>query len=447
MAGHVTRRCALKAGLGLAAAVAAPPVLSYGAGETPVKIGLNDPFTGIYAAFGRNEQIGCQLAVDQINAKGGILGRKVELLSEDSTSTNTGTAVQKAHKLIDRDKVNFIIGNVNSPMALAVGEVANQAGVLGIDTGSRTDAVTGPDCQYVDCHWYVFRVCNTTRMETNAVGKELIDKFGKHWYFITPDHSFGHTLQNSFEASLKKYHGMETGASLAPPGATDYSPYFTEAEASNPDVIIFLTAGQDAVNSLKQAVEFGLNKRFHIAGAQQELEVLEGLPPEARIGTWAFEWYWKQPGVPHVKKFVADIRKRNRGKVPTARHWFGYASTWTCYHAAVGAKSLDPQKMARFLQNWQMPPEVALMPYSPFFRKDHQLLGTLFVGRAVEYGKDHREDLFDVITEYNFDPPGKGPYPTPCMGGTPYCHMPGEGGTGHSVGGRPIHGVGSTPND
>ena len=144
-------------------------------------MGLNDPFTGTYAQFGKNEQIGCELAIEQINVKGGILGRKVELLAEDSTSTDTGTAVQKAHKLIDRDKVNFLLGNVNSAMALATGEVSNQAGILHIVTGGHTDAVTG-----ADCHWNVFRVCNTTRMETNSVSKTLFNKYGKKWYFITP---------------------------------------------------------------------------------------------------------------------------------------------------------------------------------------------------------------------------------------------------------------------
>ena len=167
------------------------------AAET-VKIGLDDPLTGTYAELGKNEKIGCELAIEQINAKGGILGRKVELLVEDSTSANTGTAVQKAHKLIDRDKVNFLLGNVNSAMALAIGEVTNQAGILHIVTGGHTDAVTG-----TDCHWNVFRVCNTTRMETNSVAATLFKKYGKKWYYITPDYAFGHTLQQGFEASSR----------------------------------------------------------------------------------------------------------------------------------------------------------------------------------------------------------------------------------------------------
>ena len=385
------RRTLLQAGLALGVLQIASPFVVKALGEEPVRIGLDDPFTGTYAELGRNEQIGCQLAVEEINKKGGILGRRVELLSEDSTSSDTGTAVQKAHKLIDRDKVNFLLGNVNSAMALALGEVANDAKVLLVVTGGHTDAVTGKDC-----HWNVFRICNTTRMETNSVSKLLFDKYGKRWYFITPDYAFGHALQRGFEASLKKFGGTEVGATLTPLGTTDYSAVLIKAAAAHPDVIIFLTAGEDAVNSLKQAVQFGLDKKFHIAGAQQELEVLEGLPPEARIGTWVFEWYWNQPNVPHVKEFVAAIRKKNDGKVPTARHWFGYAATWTCALIANQEKSLDAQKLAKALQNFQLPPEVALMPDKVFFRQgDNQLMPDLYVGHAVEKGSAP-EDLFQV---------------------------------------------------
>lgn len=385
------RRALLK---GAAAAVgvqlAAPYLLSVRAADE-IRLGLDDPLTGTYAELGKNEQIGCELAIEQINAKGGILGRKAELLVEDSTSADTGTAVQKARKLIERDKVDFLLGNVNSAMAIALGQVSNELKTLHIVTGGHTDSVTG-----TDCHWNVFRVCNTTRMETNSVAKTLFNKFGKRWYFITPDYAFGHTLQQGFEASLKQFGGTELGADLTPLGATDYSSYLIKAQAANPEVIILLLAGQDMVAALKQAVQFGLDKRFHIAGAQQELEVLEGLPPNARIGTWVFEWYWKQPGVPHVDEFVSAIRKRTGGKVPTARHWFGYVAAWTCALVANEHKTLDAIKLAKALENFKLPPEVALMPNDPFYRAgDHQLMPSLYIGDAIEKGTDP-EDLFRV---------------------------------------------------
>jgi branched-chain amino acid transport system substrate-binding protein len=377
--------------IGLSQMVAAPFVQTARAADT-VKIGLDNPLTGTYAALGKNELLGAQLALDQFNAKGGILGRKAELLFEDSTSGDAGTAVQKARKLIDRDQVNFLVGNINSALAAALAGVAFEKGVLHVVPGGHTDPITG-----ANCHWNVFRVCNTTRMETNSIAKQLIDQYGKKWYFLTPDYAFGHTLQQGFEASLKKFGGTELGADLTPLGTTDFSSYLIKAQAASPDVIIFLQAGDDAVNALKQAVQFGLDKQFHLAGAQQELEVLLGLPPEARVGSWVFEWYWKQPNVPHVAEFVAEIRKRSGGHVPTARTWFGFASIWTCALAAEGAKSLEAPKMAKALQGMKLPPEVALMPNEAFFREgDNQLMPTLFVGHAQSQGADDPEDLFVV---------------------------------------------------
>ena len=386
------RRTLLKAGLALGAMpLAAPFVVTARAADT-VKIGLDNPLTGTYAALGKNELTGAQLAIDQINAAGGIQGRQAELLVEDSTSGDAGTAVQKARKLIERDNVNFLVGNINSALSLAIAEVSNEKGVLHIVPGGHTDAVTGKTC-----HWNVFRVCNTTRMETNSISKVLFDKFGKKWYFLTPDYAFGHTLQQGFEASLQKFGGTELGADLTPLGTTDFSSYLIKAQAASPDVIIFLQAGDDAVNALKQAVQFGLDKKFHLAGAQQELEVLNGLPPEARIGNWVFEWYWKQPGVPHVDEFVAAIRAKSGGKVPTARTWFGFASVWTCALAANNAKSLEAVAMAKALQGFKLPPEVALMPNETFYREgDNQLMPTLLVGHAQSQGASDPEDLFVV---------------------------------------------------
>ncbi|MDR3454405.1 MAG: ABC transporter substrate-binding protein [Rhodoferax sp.] len=388
--GKLARRTVLQVAAAAGAAQLAPPFIISARGEESVKIGLDNPLTGTYAALGKNELTGCQLAIEQINAKGGILGRKAELLVEDSTSGDAGTAVQKARKLIERDKVSFLLGNVNSGLTLAMAQVSNEKGVLHIVPGGHTDAVTG-----TTCHWNVFRVCNTTRMETNSVSKLLFDKYGKKWYFITPDYAFGHTLQEGFEAGLKTLGGTEVGADLTPLGTTDFSSYLIKAQAAKPDVIILLHAGDDMINVLKQAVQFGLDKRFHIAGAQQELEALEGLPPEARIGTWVFEWYWNQPNVPHLKEFVAAIQKKT-GKVPTARTWFGFASTWSCALAANKAKSLEAVKMARALQGMKLPPEIGLMPDDPFYRVgDNQLMPNLYVGHAQASGSTP-EDLFHV---------------------------------------------------
>ena len=392
MRAPIKRRTILQAGLAIGAAQISSPFIVKSLADEPVKIGLDNPLTGTYAALGKNELIGAQLALSQINAKSGILGRPVQLLVEESTSGDAGTAVEKARKLIDRDQVNFLVGNINSALAAAMANVSFEKGVFHVVPGGHTDPITG-----ANCHWNVFRVCNTTQMEANAVAGSLIKNAGKKWYYITPDYAFGHTLQAGLEKAAAGLGGNKVGGDLTPLGTTDFSSYLIKAQAANPDVIIFLVAGDDAVNALKQAVQFGLDKQTHIAGAQQELEVLLGLPPEARTGTWVFEWYWKQPNVPHLDQFVADIRKTSGGHVPTARTWFGYAGIWTCALAAEQAKSLDAVKMAKAMQGFKLPPEVSLMPDGAFYRAaQNQLIPDLYVGNAQSTGSDDPEDLFKV---------------------------------------------------
>jgi len=393
--GGVDRRSLVKSGLILAAAQVASPFVIRARAADAVRIGLDNPLTGTYAGPGKNELVGCQMALDAINAKGGILGRPVELVVEDSTSGDAGAAVQKARKLIESDKVDFLLGNVNSSLALAMAQVSNEKGVLHIVPGGHTDAITGSSC-----HWNVFRVCNTTQMEANAIAGSLIKDYGKKFYYITPDYSFGHTLEAGLVKAAGALGGEKVGGDLVPLGSVDFSSYLIKAQGMNPDVIIFLVQGDDMLNALKQAVQFGLQNKVHLAGAQQELEPLEGLPPEARVGTWVMEWYWNQPGVPHVAEFVEATKKRT-GRVPTARTWFGYLSTWTCAHAAESAKSLKATDMARALQGFHLPPEIALGPNPVFYRAgQNQLIASLFVGDAQAKGSAP-DDLFKVTKVVN----------------------------------------------
>jgi len=277
----LSRRRLVKSGLALAGAGFAGPFVCPTRAAEAVRIGLDNPLTGPLASLGKNELLGCKMAIDEINAKGGVLGRPVELIVEDSTSGDAGTAVQKARKLIDRDKIDFLLGNTNSALSLAIAEVSNEERILHIVPGGHTDAVTG-----ASCHWNVFRVCSTTQMEANAVAAALIKAYGKKFYYLTFDYAFGHTLEAGLIRAATALGGTRVGGDLVPLGTSDYSSYLIKAQGANPDVILFLIGGDDMTNALKQAVQFGLDKKVHLAGAQQELEPLEGLPPEARIGTW-----------------------------------------------------------------------------------------------------------------------------------------------------------------
>src|SRR3974390_1883139 len=353
----------------------ASPLIIAARGETPVRIGMVDPLTGVYAAVAQSEVVGAKYAVEEINRKGGILGRPVELLIEDSAN-DVGTGVQKTRKLIERDQVSFIVGDVNSGIASAMAQVTSEKKILHIVSGGHTDPITGANCS-----WNVFRICNSTAMDSNAIASSLIEKFGKRWYFLTPDYAYGHSVQAGFEKLLKAAGGTSAG-SLVPLGTPDYSAYLIQARAFAPQVLINVMGGGDQVSSLKQFVQFGLDKQMAVGGTLFELESIRAVPDGARVGWWTMEWWWDQPGVPHVAEFNASIKKIT-GAAATARNWFGYASVQTLALIANQEKTLDAPKLAHALSGFKLPPEVALQPGAPAHRAgDHELMSPVFVGEA-----------------------------------------------------------------
>ena len=119
-----------------------------------------------------------------------------------------------------------------------------------------------------------------------------------------------------------------------------------------------------------------------VGGTLFELESIRAVPDGARVGWWTMEWWWDQPGVPHVAEFNASIKKIT-GAAATARNWFGYASVQTLALIANQEKTLDAPKLARALSGFKLPPEVALQPGAPEYRAgDHELMSTVFVGEA-----------------------------------------------------------------
>ena len=369
------RRTLIKTGVAIGAVSLAKPAIIAARGETPVKIGMIDPLTGSLSAPAQSEVEGAKYAVKLLNAKGGILGRPIELLVEDSAN-DVGTGVAKARKLIDRDHVDVIFGDVNSGIAYAIAGVTYEKKVLQIVPGGHTDPITGKDC-----HWNVFRICNTTSMDANAITPELIKHFGKRWYFVTPDYAYGHALQAAFVKALKAAGG-EYEASMLPIANSDFSATLIKARAYKPNVLLNNMGGLAQIDCMKQFVQFGMAKEMGLGGALFEMEEVLAVPPVAQTGWWTYEWYWNQPNVPEVVSFVKDFRAA-LNKTPTARHWFGYVAVHSVKLAAEKAKSLKAIDMAHALEGMELPPDVALQPGKVFYRAgDHQLMPNIFVGQV-----------------------------------------------------------------
>ncbi len=386
LSGVLRRRTILTAGVAIGALPIASPVILPARGETPVKLGWVDPLTGILSALAQSEVEGARYAVAEVNGKGGILGRPVELLVEDSAN-DVGTGVQKTRKLIDRDQVDAIFGDVNSGIAYAMSQVTNEKKVFHIVPGGHTDPITGADCK-----WNVFRICNTTSMDAAAITPELVKTFGKKWFFITPDYAYGHTLQDAFVKNLKKAGGSYDGDML-PINTSDFSATLIKAKGYGPNVLLNNMGGLAQINCMKQFTQFGLGKDMGLGGALFEIESIKGVPKDAQTGWWVMEWWWNQPGVPHVADFFAAFRK-GAGKTPSARHWFGYAGIHSVRLAAERAKSLAGPKLAAAMEDLELPPDVALQPGKVRYRAgDHELMSNVFVGQ-VHPPKDDADDVF-----------------------------------------------------
>jgi branched-chain amino acid transport system substrate-binding protein len=339
--------------------------------------------------LGHSEIKGAQFAEAEINKTGGILGRPLQLLVEDGAG-NPGTSVDKVSRLVSQDKVDFLMGTVNSASSLAVSQFASQHNKLFVCTGGHVDSLTGKECKST-----TFRTCSTTWMLTAGDFETLYKKFGKKWYFLTTDYAFGQSEQADYTTQLKRVGGTVVGHALVPVGATDFSSYLIDVKAKAPQVLCLLLAGNDQVNCMKQIAQFGINKDIAVGGALFELEQAQALPEAARYGWWTMEWYWNQPKTPHVADFVKRFAAANKGEYPTARVWFGYATTHAIRLAVERAKSTETAKVVKAMEGLVLPPEIALQPGAPAYRaEDHQLMIGMFPGHVIQTGT--YPNLFEV---------------------------------------------------
>ncbi|MDE2571848.1 MAG: ABC transporter substrate-binding protein [bacterium] len=393
----ISRRDFVKgAGLGAAALSAGFPAFipSIGEAADSLKIGQIEELTGVYAAVAQNEKRGAALAAEWWNKKGGVMGRKVEVIVEDNQN-NPGVSVEKARKLVNQDKVAAIMGTLNSAAALATSNACNEMGVFYIDSGGHTDLITGQHC-----HWNTFQTCHTTWQLTHATGFSIAKLFGKKWYLITPDYAFGHSLAKGYADVAKRIGGTIIENDLTPLGTSDFSPYLTKIAAKKPDCVLVLVAGGDWVNCLKQAGQYGVLKSFPVAGPYAELESVWAVPPEVRVGYWGTEWYYKGDDVlgkgnTLAQQFVSEYHKLYN-EPPTPRSCFGFTAMDRMLWTINETKSTDAVKCAKALAGAKFH---GLWEGSSEYRTvDHALQWPVWFGKLNPHGTpgDPR-DVFHIL--------------------------------------------------
>ena len=377
---ETTRRLAMAGALALGAAGAR-------AQAGPIRIGHLTPRTGFLGPLGEYAVMAIDMAVDEINAAGGIAGRKIELLKEDSV--NPQTASTKAERMIERDKVVAIIGEISSASVLTIAQVAQRLQTLFINTGGNSDALRGADCKR-----FMFHVESQNSMYVKSVGRSFMQAGmvkGRRWYSLTADYAFGHDLLGVAKRFMSGNGGSFAGDDLVPTDATDFSAYLLKIRAAKPDVVILNLAGTQMTNFLKQYAEFGLT--FPVGGFGFDTALAWAAGPGNFVGTWPVVWHHLLD-TPGSKQFVAAFSKRY-GKPPENQAWGEYVATKMVARAIADLGSTDSMKMVEYFEKGI---EFDVLKTRPgYFRaSDHQLMHEMYAVTALPAGQ--AKNQWDIFT-------------------------------------------------
>ena len=336
------RRALLKASaaFGGASAFGFPAIVRAQADK--IKIGYLTPLTGFLGALGAYAQLGVRMAAEEINASGGVMGRQLDILSEDSV--NPATASTKAQRMLDQDGVAFLMGEINSASALTIMQVAERNKRLFLQIGARSDALRGKNCNK-----YTFHVDIPNTVMVNEVGKALVrEKMvkDKKFFTLTADYIFGHDLLNAAKRFFAANQGNLIGDELVATDVTDFSPYLLKIRQAKPDIVCSNLAGNQVTTLIKQYAEFGLP--YPIVGFNLNTADAWAAGDGNLSGTWPTVWYHTLE-VPASKTFVANFIKKN-GKPPENHAWIEYISLKIMAQAINETKSTETDKLIAYLE-------------------------------------------------------------------------------------------------
>ena len=335
---------------GTAGAVA----LTFGGGRyviaAPTKditIGLDVPLSGPYADQGADQLRAYQLAIEEINAHGGIMGMNVKYTQADD-QTKAGVAVENAQRMIERDGAVMITGGSSTGTAVAVSGLCQQKGVIFMATLTHGDETTNQNC-----HKHTFRRYNDAYMSAQSLARTLVTKYGSgNWFYITADYAWGHSVYDNITQVVVPKGSKTIKNVLTPfPGTKDFSPMLQQAQAAKPDVLVLTEFGADMVTCLNQAAQFGLTKSTKILVPLVDEYMAKGTKDnfDNVVSTAPFYWKYHAAKYPGAKKFV-DAFQKKYGFPPSNGAETAYADIYIYKMAVEKAGSIDPAKVINVLE-------------------------------------------------------------------------------------------------
>ncbi|KJC55079.1 ABC transporter substrate-binding protein [Bradyrhizobium sp. LTSPM299] len=359
--------------------------------ETPIKIGFPVPLTGPYGAEAQDQVRAAQLAIAQFNDAGGLNGRKAELVVRDD-KLNPGEAATRTLELVEKEKVNFVVGSLSAAVQLAINNVTKERGII-FNSISQSDAIN----EASDFSKYTFHEALNPHMTAGAVGRYAFSKFGKKVAFLTADYAYGHEMVRGFLEVGKEFNIENLGDIRHPLGTTDFSTLLPRLQALKPDILCISNFGRDQQIVLKQATDFGVKKSIQI------IAPLLSHASRVAAGAQAFEgvvggcsFYWGiEDKFASTKAFNEAFRKMYDGKLPTDYGALGYGGVRTMLEAVKSAGTVETDKVIAALEalkyDYYKGPQ--------YYRKcDHQSVQSVLVIKSKSTDMKNDSDVFEVIS-------------------------------------------------
>ena len=310
-----------------------------------IKIGFVASLTGGFSVFASDAARSAVLAVEQVNAKGGVLGKKVELLTRDD-QLNPRVGAQKARELIENDKVQFMSGGLAAHVQMAINEQTKKANMLFISCSMSDEITAKPDGSRLTFH----EGLNPTIVARSIAGW-VAQNLGKRWWVLYADYAWGRQLMAGFSRVAEQKGATVIGSTPYPLGSSDFSGYLPRIQGAKPEVLLVASPGVDTENSLKAITSFGLKKEMKVVHPVLLLSSTKAGGAEAFAGVYAgagFYWGLKDK-VPSAKYYVETYWAKY-GQPPDIYGGYGYGAVLEIIRGIELAKSLDAEAVANALR-------------------------------------------------------------------------------------------------
>jgi branched-chain amino acid transport system substrate-binding protein len=327
---------------GATLAVAAPVVLRHARGETPIRIGMPVAVTGPGGEIGLQMRHGAEFWAKQQNAKGGLLGRQIEIVAQD-TGGDPATCVRKAQEVVERDGCRLLFGMTLSSEALAVVPKLADWNAIFVSSDNGDGRLTGSS--FVP---NFFRANISGPMETRVISLWLHKGELKSFYALGMDYAWGHNSIGVFEDEVKKAGKNFVGAVYSPIGTKDFSTYITKIRQSGADACFLVLQGDDNNAFLSQAREYRLPDKVQLLTSIVDLNSIHAVG-DAAIGLTGSTRYVFTIDTPSNKDFVAEWRQQY-GTEPDVFEGEQYQACQILQAGIEAAQSIDAEKLRPALE-------------------------------------------------------------------------------------------------